>query len=355
MKIIFMAAAVSLLATPTYPAVYKIETVASGLSWPWSTTFLPSGDYLVSGKLGSLTIVSAAGEKTPVSGLPTDLLGAEDAALPFDVAIDPRSPALFYGCVAHWENASHVNASVEVVRFEMRDAHVSKWTILLEQGFLPYGSGDFWGCRVAVDKHDSGLVVAFGARERGTKGQDMGDFFGKVVQVLPRIDIISRGHRNIEGLALHEGELYFDEHGPQGGDKLGVIHYGDNSGWPEVGHGLGYDGHPVMLATRRDDVQEPLWYWSPSIAPSGLAYYDGRKFADWGESFFVGGLASKALWRLDFHGGHLVGEEKLLAEMNERIRDVREGPDGYLYVLCDGKDGKLIRLVPSNLARGTGF
>lgn len=162
-------------------------------------------------------------------------------------------------------------------------------------------------------------------------------------------EIFSYGHRNVQGIAINPetGSVWTHEHGARGGDEINIVRSGVNYGWPAVTYGINYDGSPVSNATQGDGFEEPVWYWNPSIAPSGMAFYEGDAFPGWQGDVFVGALAGSMLVRYEVDGDRVIGEEQLLTEAGHRIRDVQTGPDGYVYILTDDLDGQVLRLEPA--------
>jgi glucose/arabinose dehydrogenase len=215
---------------------------------------------------------------------------------------------------------------------------------------------------------DGRLFITLGERSGRQfidRAQSLADHFGKIVRIerdgsipadnpfVNRVDarpeIWSIGHRNPQGAALHPdtGELWSSEHGPKGGDELNVVRAGRNYGWPVITHGTAYSGERIGIGTHQVGMEQPIHYWVPSIATSGLAFYTSDRIPGWTGSVFVGGLAGKLLVRLELDGERVRHEERLLEDLHERIRDVRQGPDGFLYLLTDSPQGRLLRVEPA--------
>jgi glucose/arabinose dehydrogenase len=202
----------------------------------------------------------------------------------------------------------------------------------------------------------------FSARDQA---QNVNNHIGKIVRITPdgtvpadnplagkqdaKAEIWSYGHRNSQGAALHpqSGKLWMHEHGPRGGDEINIPEAGKNYGWPVIGLGIDYSGARIHEGTRKPGMEQPVHHWVPSIAPSGMAFYNGALFSAWRGNLFVGALAAKLLVRLELDGEKVVKEERLLANMGERIRDVREGPDGALWLVTDNSAGRILRLMPA--------
>src|SRR5262249_24889576 len=217
----------------------------------------------------------------------------------------------------------------------------------------PLSSSNHFGCRI-VQTADGNLFVALGEHfTPRDQAQNLANHLGKIVRLRPdgsvppdnpfvgrqgaKPEIWSYGHRNPQGLALHpaSGKLWEHEHGPRSGDEVNIIEKGKNYGWPVIGFGIDYSGDGIHESTHKAGMEQPIWYWVPSIAPSGMAFYTGNVFSAWQGNLFVGALAGEMLVRLELDGERVVKEERLLHALNERIRDVRQGPDGALWLLTD--------------------
>src|SRR5262249_8125085 len=228
----------------------------------------------------------------------------------------------------------------------------------------PLSSGNHFGCRIAQTPDDNLFLTMgdhFSARDQA---QNLGNHLGKAVRIRPdgwvppdnpfvnrsgaKPEIWSYGHRNSQGLALHptSGKPWEHEHGPRGGDEINILAPGKNYGWPVIGYGIDYNGAKIHESTKKDGMEQPIWYWVPSIAPSGMAFLTGDLFPAWRGNLFVGALAGAALVRLELDGEKVVKEERLLQQLRERIRDVRQGPDGALWLVTDNSAGRLLRVAP---------
>ena len=224
--------------------------------------------------------------------------------------------------------------------------------------------GMHFGSRLAFAR-DGNLFVTLGERFQRDKAQDLGNHYGKVVRLLPdgsappdnpfvnkagaRPEIWSYGHRNIQSAAINpaSGKLWTVEHGARGGDEINIPQAGKNYGWPIITYGRDYSGAKVGEGTAKTGMEQPVYYWDPSIAPSGMAFYTGDLMPEWKGNLFVGALARQALHRLVLDGDRIVGEERLLGDLGERIRDVRSGPDGAIWLLTDSAEGRVLRVVPA--------
>ena len=225
-------------------------------------------------------------------------------------------------------------------------------------------SSKHFGSRLAFDR-EGHLFVTVGERGQDDRAQDLGDHNGSVIRLHPdgsvpadnpfvgradaRPEIYSYGHRNPQGMAVHPetGAVWTQEHGPRGGDEVNLVRPGVNYGWPVITHGIDYSGLPVGEGTHKEGMAQPVHYWDPSIAPSGMAFYTGDAFPEWQGDLFIGALRDQLLVRLELDGERVVAEERLLEDAIGRIRDVETGPDGFLYLLTDERDGALYRLEPA--------
>ncbi len=341
-------------------------TFTDRLDRPWALAFLPDGSLLVTLKGGSLLRVSADGKEVsrPLAGVPEVNARGQGGLL--DVAIDPDFATTPWVYLSYAENGEG-GSGTAVARGRLVGNALQDTTVIFRQQPKVSGNGHF-GSRL-VFRRDKTLFVALGERQKGSPAQDLGSHLGKVVRIHrdgsipadnPRLGsgalpgLWSYGHRNVQGAALHPvtGELWVNEHGPQGGDEVNIARAGANFGWPERSYGCNY-GAPVGDAcrigrgTHAPAYVEPLTTWTPtSIAPSGLAFYTGSLLPEWKDSLFMGSLAGTALWRLSLKGDTVTGREMLFASMGERFRDVRQGPDGALYLLTDGSGGRILRVAP---------
>lgn len=335
--------------------------VARGLDHPWSLAFLPDGRMLVTERAGRLRIVDAAGQVSPpVAGLPTVAASGQCGLL--DVVLDPRFAE---NRRVYWSyaEAGEGGNSTAVARGRLQDGRVDEVQLLFRQQ-PKVASSQHCGGRL-VFARDGRLFVTLGDRfSRKADAQDLTNHLGKIVRIeadgrVPvdnpfvgrpgaAAEIWSLGYRNVQGAALHPetGELWASEHGPQGGDEINLIEGGRNYGWPLLTFGRNYGiGTRIGEEGPRPGFEQPLKTWVPiSIAPSGMAFLTSERYPGWKGSLFIGALRGQALHRLTLQGRRVVGEQQLLTRLNERIRDVRQGPDGWLYVLTDSPDGRVIRL-----------
>ncbi|MDT7837143.1 PQQ-dependent sugar dehydrogenase [Aquabacterium sp. OR-4] len=355
----------------------KAQPVAHGLVNPWGLAFLPDGRMLVTERPGRMRIVAADGKLgPPLPGLPTVVAEGQGGLL--DVVLDPRfaSNRLVYW--SYSEGADDGGNSTAVARARLDGApgaeRLAEVQVIFRQ--MPrVASRLHFGSRLAFGQ-DGRLFITLGDRfTRKDDAQTLDNTLGKVVRIesdgrIPadnpyaaangtprpgvpanaRPEIWSLGHRNVQGAAVHPvtGELWTTEHGPQGGDELNLTQAGRNHGWPVITYGRNYGtGTKIGDGTERNDVVAPVSHWLPvSIAPSGMAFLTSDRYPGWKGNLFIGALRGQALLRLELDGHKLLREERLLRTLNERIRDVRQGPDGWLYVLTDNPDGRILRLVP---------
>jgi glucose/arabinose dehydrogenase len=349
---------------------FRIETIATGLQNPWALAFLPDGRMLVTERPGPMRIVSKDGKLSPpVTGVPPVAAVGQGGLL--DVVLAPdfsQSHVLYFAYAEPRGSNGAINpngttvASARLVE-EKDTAKLEDVKIIFRQE-PAYPGGFHFGSRIAIAR-DGTLFITTGERNLKTSAQDLKQDLGKVIRInadgsIPkdnpfagrkdaRPEIWSYGHRNIQGAAIHpvSGKLWINEHGPKGGDEINIPEKGKNYGWPVIGFGVDYSGAVIHESTSKPGMEQPIYYWVPSIAPSGMAFYTGDTFPNWRGNLFIGALALTHLNRLELDGEKVVKEERLLADRKWRIRDVRQGPDGFLYLLTDSRDGKLLRLVPA--------
>lgn len=340
-------------------------TVASGLDRPWGLAFLPDGRMLVTERPGRLRIVGADGRLgPPVLGLPqVDAVGQGGL---LDVALDPKFSDNARVYLSYSEPGQDADGdaanSTAVARAQLDGNRLVNLQVIFRQ-WPKVASKAHFGSRL-VFARDGRLFVTLGDRySRRDEAQTLDTHHGKVVRIeadgqVPadnpfvgragaRPEIWTYGHRNLQGAALHPatGELWTHEHAPQGGDEVNIEVAGKNYGWPAITHGREYGtGFKIGDGTTRADVPAPLTVWIPSIAPSGMAFLTSDRYPGWKGNLFIGALRGQMLVRLELDGNRVVKEHRLLQTLGERIRDVRQGPDGWLYVLTDNPQGRVIRL-----------
>jgi aldose sugar dehydrogenase len=341
----------------------KLEVAAQGLENPWGFVFLPEGGMLVSERPGRLRIADAGKLTPPVAGLPEVAASGQGGLL--DVALDPdyaRNATIYWS----YAEPREVGNGTAIARGRLTDRlgpqpRLEDVTVIFRQ--MPtYRSRNHFGCRLAFAP-DGTLFATLGDRYGGKDmAQTLDNHLGKVIRIdrngaapasnpfigvagaLP--EIWSFGHRNPQGAAIDpvSGQLYTVEHGARGGDELNRPEGGKNYGWPVITYGRDYSGAAIGVGTAREGLEQPLHYWDPSIAPSGLCFYTGKAIPGFTGSIFVGALAGMMLVRLTLKDGAVTGEERLLENLGERIRDVRQGPDGALYLATDNTEGRILRL-----------
>lgn len=339
---------------------YRTKIVTSSLEHPWGMAFLPDGRMLVTERAGRMRIVLPNGKiSRPLRGLPKVAAVGQGGLL--DVALHPQYQKNGYVYFSFSEPGPEGQGTAvgrgHLVGNELRGVEV-----IFRQ--KPKLTGGFhFGSRL-VFAPDGTLYISMGDRGRMKRAQDRSNHQGIVARVnddgsIPKDnpflnskdalpEIYSYGHRNVQGMALNPqtGIVWAQEHGPKGGDEVNILKPGANYGWPAITYGINYDGSVISEHTEKPGMEQPLLHWTPSIAPSGMAFYKGEKFPHWIGDLFVGALKDRHLRRIDLEGGKAVRQHILLKEIGERIRDVRVGPDGLLYVLTDEKKGKLIRIEP---------
>jgi glucose/arabinose dehydrogenase len=344
---------------------FRIVTVATGFDHPWGLALLPNGDMLVTERSGKLRIIrSGKLDAKPIEGVPEVYAAGQGGLL--DVVLHPdfESNRLVY---LSYASRGSGGAGTEVARGRLSGKRLEGVEVIFRVAPKTAGSRNHYGSRLLFAP-DKTLFITTGDRYNYMRqAQDTGDHLGTIVRIrddgsVPadnpfvgrsdaRPEIYSYGHRNVQGIALRPGEnaIWAHEHGPRGGDEVNIIRPGANYGWPAITYGIDYSGAIISDKTAAPGMEQPVVYWDPSIAPSGMAFYDGDRFPEWRGDLFVGALAHTQLRRLELDGNRVVAQEALLDDLGERIRDVRAGPDGFLYVLTDSRDGSVLRLEPSGL------
>ena len=357
-----LTAALSIVvAAPARAGEYKLDTVTQDLNYPWSLAFLPNGEFLVTERGGRLLRVSADGnKKTNISGVPETYVAQQGGF--FDIVLDPEFESNKKVYLSYAHGGPKANGT-GIIRATLGDTQLQNSELILLVETVK-DTPVHYGGRMLFRPDGTLLLTTGDGFEYREKAQDTGSELGKVLRInstgTPATDnpfveqgsprVWTYGHRNPQGLALNAdtGEVYLHEHGAKGGDELNILHAGKNYGWPAITLGVDYSGAHVTPFKELPGMEQPDWHWVPSIGPSGLAWYGGNVFPQWHGDLFVGALVNKDVRRLDMEDGKVVGEEKLFGEMGERIRDVRAGPDGYLYLLTDSEQGKLIRVSPED-------
>jgi glucose/arabinose dehydrogenase len=373
MKRALLALAVTSLLALTAPAMaerselgeLQLTEVAGGLEHPWALAFLPQGQgYLISERPGRLRLLDAQGRlHPPLGGVPAVFARGQGGLL--DIALSPgfATDRLVYLSYAEADDEGQ-RAGTAVGRGRLKEdlSALEGFRVIFRQ--LPkLSEGIHFGSRMAFGA-DGHLYVSLGENNQRATAQQLDKLQGKLVRLQPgggvpadnpfvgregiRPEIWSYGHRNPQGLALNpwSGRLWLHEHGPRGGDEINIPRAGRNYGWPKATHGINYSFLPIPEAEGATvaGTEPPHHVWEKSPAVSGMAFYSAERFPAWQHSLFIGALAGQALIRLQLQGDQVVHEERLLQDRGWRIRDVRQGPDGFLYLLTDAPDGKLVRL-----------
>lgn len=368
-----LVGAVLALASPALPASAQkrfpssagelsVETVASGLENPWGLAFLPDGRMLVTERPGRLRLVETDGKLSrPINGVPSVAARGQGGLL--GIALDPGFAQNRLVYLSFSEPRSGGNGtSVARGRLNEQGTALTAVEVIFRQ--LPaINSNLHFGSRLVFDRTGA-LFVTLGERfTQRDQAQNPANHLGKIIRIRPdggtpvdnpkkdgwALEIWSIGHRNVQGAALHPdtGQLWTAEHGARGGDEINTPKAGLNYGWPVITYGVDYSGAKIGEGTSKPGMEQPLFYWDPSIAPSGATFYTGPAWPAWKNSLFVGALAGQMLVRLSTQGEKVTGEERLLTDIGVRIRDVVQGPDGFLYLLNDDADGKILRVRPA--------
>ncbi|HEX2113573.1 MAG TPA: PQQ-dependent sugar dehydrogenase [Alphaproteobacteria bacterium] len=338
----------------------RVEPVASGLDHPWGLAFLPDGGMLVTERPGRLRLIADGRLSPPLRSVPAVLAQGQGGLL--DVAIDPdfATSRLVY---LSYAEPGDGGAGTAVARGRLNDARTAleNVQVIFRQQPKVSGGGHF-GSRL-VFARDGTLFITTGERFRFDAAQDLNSHLGKIIRInrdgsVPRDnpfvgrsgakpEIWAYGIRNSQGAALHPetGQLWEVEHGPRGGDELNIIEAGKNYGWPLVSWGRHYSGQAIAEPSTRSDLAQPIRHWTPVISPAGMAFYTGSLFTAWRGNLIVGGLTAGGPTRLTLDGARVTGEERI--NLGQRIRDVRQGPDGAVYLLADASDGAVLRLTPA--------
>ncbi|WP_340119605.1 PQQ-dependent sugar dehydrogenase [Pelagibius sp. 7325] len=348
-------------------ADFRSVTLARGLDHPWGMAFLPAngpgdGGILITERAGQLRLFKdGALQREPIAGVPEVAARGQGGLL--DIALHPdfATNGLLYLAYA---GADGNQAGTEVARARFDGSALDDLEVIFRAQPKTPGAAHYGG-RIAFGP-DGKLYVTLGDRRNYmAEAQKLSSHLGGVLRLnddgsvpddnpftgrpdaLPAI--FTYGHRNVQGIAVHpeSGAIWTHEHGPRGGDEVNVLQAGANYGWPEITYGIDYSGAIISEETEAPGMTQPVVYWVPSIAPSGMAFYQGEAFPQWRGDLFVGALAGRHLRRLELDGDQVTGQEELLADLGERIRDVRSGPDGFLYLLTDSGRGSLIRLEPA--------
>lgn len=345
---------------PAGDVAYEIDIVAEGLAFPWSIAWLPGGEALVTQRGGELLRLGADGGTTAISGVPAPYVASQGGLFDVLPAPDFASSGMLYLSFA-W-GTPEANAT-RIVRGRLEgDALVDVEVIFTVEPVkdtpVHYGGRMAW-------MNDGTLIMTTGdGFDYREQAQRLDNLLGKTIRIdadggipadnpfVGRADALDAiwtlGHRSPQGLAVERatGRVYQTEHGPRGGDELNHLQAGHNYGWPVISWGIDYNGARISPFTEMEGLDQPLVYWTPSIAASGLTIYEGDAFPAWRGDAFAGGLVEQAVRRIDLEDGAAAGQEILFTEIGQRIRDVRTGPDGFLYILTDSPEGRVLRVRP---------
>jgi glucose/arabinose dehydrogenase len=340
----------------------RVITVARGLENPWGLGFLPDGRMLVTERPGRLRIVDKTGTVSkPLAGVPEVFARGQGGLL--DVALDPDFQENGYVYLSFVEPGKG-GGGTAAGRGRLMEDRLEDFKVIFRQ--VPKADTRVhFGSRMVFSR-DKKLFITIGERGQRERAQDFSIHRGQVIRVMPdgtvpgdnpfagrqgyRPETWSHGHRNQQGAALHPetGRLWTVDHGARGGAEINIPLKGRNYGWPVISYGRHYSGLKIGEGTRKEGMEQPVYYWDPSIAPSGMAFYTAERFSAWKGNLLVGALKGRMLVRLELKGEKVVREERMLQGLKERIRDVRQGPDGLVYLLTDSRDGRLLRLEPVN-------
>lgn len=339
---------------------YRVETFASGLDYPWGFVFLPDGRLLVGEQDGRLKLVGTDGRVgKSIKGVRGVTARGQGGLLGLAISPNFSEDRLIFYCHTERRNGGY-GTSVSRARLVEGEKRIEKVRVIFRQIPVKRTTRHF-GCRLVFDR-DGHLFITMGDRGNRPLAQRTDMHIGKVARITadgkpapgnPKIkgwlpEIWSNGHRNAQGAALdpETGKLWTVEHGAAGGDEINQPEAGKNYGWPVISYGRHYSGGKIGVGTHKDGMEQPRYYWDPSIAPSGMAIYSGDVFPNWKGSMFVGALKGRHVARLVRSDGKVVHEEKMLRKVRERIRAIRQGPDGMLYILTASDEGRVLRVVP---------
>jgi glucose/arabinose dehydrogenase len=345
----------------------RVTTLAEGFTHPWGMTFLPDNNLLVTERAGSLYWVKADGSaRTKITGTPDVVAQGQGGLL--DVAIDPdfeQNSWVYFSYSEPAQDSSKSN-STAVMRAKLNNNELTEQQVIFRQA-PKYESNAHFGSRLVFSPQGH-LYITLGDRySRMDDAQTLDNHHGKVIRIWPdgsipddnpfvnddsALDAIwSYGHRNVQGADIHPetGKLWTVEHGPQGGDEINIPDAGKNYGWPEITYGVDYGGAIISEDAVKDGMEQPFYYWVPSIATAGATFYTGDAFPEWKGDFFVAALKSSLVARLDLYDGRTLHEERLFEDaVDARIRDINQGPDGYLYLLTDESNGAILQIKPAD-------
>ena len=362
-KFTLLGSSLLLCAGAATAADYQVETLADGLSNPWSLAFLPDGGMLVTERSGQLRLIDAAGQlrAEPVAGVPEAFVNGQSGLM--EVALAPdfaESGELFLSYSCGTRDANHTCLAAATFNGEaLENTHEIFRVQPAKKGSAHYGG------RIAFLPDNTLLLTLGDGFDYREQAQNTANHLGSIVRLnrdgsapednpfvgqadaMP--ELYSIGHRNVQGILVDDaGRVFSHEHGPRGGDEINLIEAGKNYGWPKITYGIDYNGSQISPYTELPGLEQPLVYWDPSIAPSGMTLYQGELFPEWQGSLLVSALAGKEVRRVELKGNTAGEQESLFTELGERFRDVRTGPDGAVYLLTDSPSGQLLRVAPAN-------
>jgi len=344
-------------------ADFTVETLAQGLEYPWAIAFLPSGEMLVSEREGRLRVIDADGLRdAPVAGLPDDLLVERQGGL-LDIALAPDFSDSRWVYFSYAEGEASANqTALARGRLSADLSSLEEVEDLFRVNFSK-ARGFHYGGRILFNDDGTLFLTLGDGGLHQDESQNPENHLGAVVRLNldgtipadnPSIEnaapgVFTYGHRNVQGIDRNPatGSVWTHEHGARGGDEINILNAGTNYGWPAITYGVNYNGTIISEDRERDGLAQPIWYWNPSIAPSGMSFYTGDAFPNWQGDLFISALAGSVIYRLEVDGDRVIGIEPLLEDLATRFRDVRTGPDGAVYALSDDFEGSVMRLVPA--------
>ncbi len=347
------------VSSSAFSETVDIKIIASDLNHPWSVAFLPDGRFLVSERSGNLRTVTADGDVShPIAGLPEIHSSGQGGLL--DLMVDP---AFVQNNVIYFSFSAVIDGgnATALAKARLVGSSLENVQVLFTQS-PAFSTSHHYGSRIRLGT-DGKIYLSSGDRGQAELAQSLSHGQGKVFRIDPQgkplsdnpftaqsdaiSEIWSYGHRNIQGMAIHpvSGAIWIHEHGARGGDEVNIIQRGANYGWPLVSHGVNYNYTPIGTGRKlMKGITAPIYTWVPSIAPSGMSFYTGNRYPQWKNSLFVGALAGRMLVRLELDGDKIKSEHRLMQDFGKRIRDVKQGSDGYLYVVTDESRGQLLRV-----------
>lgn len=340
----------------------KTELVAEGLDIPWGMEFLPKGEMLIAERHGRLTRLSQDGNLIEIDGLPDIRAKGQGGLMDLKLHPDYSSNGWIYISYVYYDENDNSKGNTAIMRARLNNNRIVDKEIIFK-AVPTVSTAHHFGCRMVLDNEG---FLWFGVGDRGRRDdfpQRLDNANGKIHRIHddgripvdnPFVDnpnaihsIFSYGHRNPQGIAMHPGtgEIWEHEHGPKGGDEINLIQKATNYGWPVISYGVNYSGTKFTELTEKEGMAQPIHYYVPSIAPCGMTFVTGDKYPYWEGSILIGSLSFRYLERIKFKDGVVVEQEKLLENMDSRVRDVRMGPDGFIYVALEGP-GRILKILP---------